>query len=216
MWHKRRTVLFSQNKSYDEAEWRCWPGSPLQQPIWFSGGVPIRFHSGVILSKIQRAKASWDLRLVETRSKQMIWEVALYNLLPSTLRRIQERTTAAFIDHWHTKTRRLVSTTATIPTHSKKQSKSPRWRTRLLYLWKEFFKTLRDRKYTRRNAEKNAFSTRRNCYVTWYIQTQCEHVNGLCLAGWLNEQSITMRWFQSTRTCPYSWATGRNSTLCKL
>ena len=27
-----------------------------------------------------------------------------------------------------------------------------------------------------------------------------------------NEQSITKHWFQSVRTCPYSWATGRNST----
>ena len=42
----------SQNKSYDEPEWRWWPGSSLQQPIWFSNGSPIRFHSGVILSKI--------------------------------------------------------------------------------------------------------------------------------------------------------------------
>jgi len=25
----------------------------------------------------------------------------------------------------------------------------------------------------------------------------CEHVNGLCPAGWLNEQSITKHWFQS-------------------
>jgi len=40
--------------------------------------------------------------------------------------------------------------------------------------------------------------------------TLCEHVNGLCPAGWLNEQSITKHWFQSVRTCPYSWATGRN------
>ena len=41
-------------------------------------------------------------------------------------------------------------------------------------------------------------------------KTLCEHVNGLCPAGWLKEQSITMHWFQSVRTCPYSWATGRN------
>jgi len=25
-------------------KWRCWPGSPLQQPIWNSGGSPICFH----------------------------------------------------------------------------------------------------------------------------------------------------------------------------
>jgi len=41
--------------------------------------------------------------------------------------------------------------------------------------------------------------------------TLCEHVNGLCPARWLNEQSITKHWFQSVRTCPYSWATGRNT-----
>ena len=48
-------------------------------------------------------------------------------------------------------------------------------------------------------------------HVTYNHTTQCEHVNGLCLAGWLNEQSITTCWFRSVRTCPYSWATGRKS-----
>jgi len=42
--------------------------------------------------------------------------------------------------------------------------------------------------------------------------TLCEHVNGLCPARWLNEQSITKHWLQSVRTSPYSCATGRNST----
>jgi len=42
-------------------------------------------------------------------------------------------------------------------------------------------------------------------------KTLCEHVNGLCPGGWINEQSITKRWFQSVHTCPYSWATGRNN-----
>ena len=42
-------------------------------------------------------------------------------------------------------------------------------------------------------------------------KTLCEHVNGLCPAIWLKEQSITKHWFQSVRTCPYSWATGRNN-----
>jgi len=46
-WRKRRTVLFSQNKSHDEPEWRCWPESPLQQPNSISGGTPIRFLGGV-------------------------------------------------------------------------------------------------------------------------------------------------------------------------
>jgi len=35
-------------------------------------------------------------------------------------------------------------------------------------------------------------------------KTLCEHVNGLCPAGWLNEQSIKKHWFQSVRTCSYS------------
>jgi len=43
--------------------------------------------------------------------------------------------------------------------------------------------------------------------------TLCEHVNGLCPAGWLNEQSITKHWFQAVRTCPYSWTTGHNNTF---
>ena len=61
-------------------------------------------------------------------------------------------------------------------------------------------KVLRDHKYMHRKvSRKNAFNKR------------CEYVNGLCPAGWLNEQSITKHWFQSVRTCPYSWATGRNS-----
>jgi len=38
-------------------------------------------------------------------------------------------------------------------------------------------------------------------------------VNGLCPAGWLKEQSITKHWFQSVRTCPYCWATGRNNVI---
>ena len=37
-------------------------------------------------------------------------------------------------------------------------------------------------------------------------------MSGLCPAGWLNEQSITKHWFQFVRTCPYSWATCRNTT----
>jgi len=44
-------------------------------------------------------------------------------------------------------------------------------------------------------------------------KTLCEHVNGLRPAGWLTEKSITKHWFQSVRTCPHSWATGRNNTI---
>ena len=41
----------------------------------------------------------------------------------------------------------------------------------------------------------------------------CEHVNGLCPAGKLNEQSIIQPWFQFVRTCPYGWATGCNTII---
>ena len=40
-------------------------------------------------------------------------------------------------------------------------------------------------------------------------------MDGLCPAGWLKEQSITKHRFQSVRTCPYSWATGRNISKCE-
>jgi len=46
-------------------------------------------------------------------------------------------------------------------------------------------------------------------------KTLWEHVNCLCPAGWLNEQSVTKHWFQSVRTCPYSWATDRNKAQAK-
>jgi len=44
-------------------------------------------------------------------------------------------------------------------------------------------------------------------------KTLFEHVNGLFPVGWLNEQSVTKHWFQSVRSCPYSWTTGRNNTI---
>jgi len=52
---------------------------------------------------------------------------------------------------------------------------------------------------TERRAEKRIQRT------AWILSqvlrtTLCEHVNGLCPAGWLNEQSITKHWFQSART----------------
>jgi len=75
-------------------------------------------------------------------------------------------------------------------------------------------KTPRGRKYMHRKANRKMHSTNGmniKSRVTYNHTTQCEHVNGLCPGGWLNEQSITMRWFQSVRTCPYSWTTGRNS-----
>jgi len=46
--------------------------------------------------------------------------------------------------------------------------------------------------------------------------TLCEHVNGLCPAEWLTEQSITKHWLQSVGTCPYSWAAGRNTVFFSL
>ena len=65
---------------------------------------------------------------------------------------------------------------------------------------------------TERRAEKRI---QRTAWILSHVlrKTLCEHVNGLCPAGGLNEQTITKHWFQSVRTCPYSWATGRNNTL---
>ena len=61
---------------------------------------------------------------------------------------------------------------------------------------------------TERRAKKRI---QRTAWILRHVlrQTLCEHVNGLCPAGWLNEQSITKHWFQSVRTCAYGWATGR-------
>jgi len=63
---------------------------------------------------------------------------------------------------------------------------------------------------TERRAEKRI---QRTAWILSHVlhTTLCEHVNGLCPAGWLNEQCITARWFQFVRTCPYSWAAGSNS-----
>jgi len=65
---------------------------------------------------------------------------------------------------------------------------------------------------TERRVEKRI---QRTAWILSHVlrTTLCEHVNGLCPAGWLSEQSITKHWFQSVRTCPYSWATGRNTCL---
>ena len=65
---------------------------------------------------------------------------------------------------------------------------------------------------TERRAEKRI---QRTAWILSHVlrKTLCEHVNGLCPAGWLNEQSITKHWFQSVRTCPSSWATGGNTTV---
>jgi len=67
---------------------------------------------------------------------------------------------------------------------------------------------------TERRAEKRI---QRTAWILSHVlrKTLCEHVNGLCPAGWLNEQSITKHWFQSVRTCPYSWATGRNGLVSR-
>ena len=68
---------------------------------------------------------------------------------------------------------------------------------------------------TERRAEKRI---QRTAWILSHVlrKTLCEHVNGLRPAGWLNEQSITKHWFQSVRTCPYSWATGHNNNLSIL
>ena len=63
---------------------------------------------------------------------------------------------------------------------------------------------------TERRAEKRI---QRTPWILSHVlrKTLCEHVNGLCPSGLLNEQYITKHWFQSVRTSPYSWATGRNT-----
>ena len=68
---------------------------------------------------------------------------------------------------------------------------------------------------TERRAEKRI---QRTAWILSHVfrKTLCEHVNGLCPAGWLNEKSITKHWFQSVRTCPYSWALGRNISVIRL
>jgi len=68
---------------------------------------------------------------------------------------------------------------------------------------------------TERRAEKRI---QRTVWILRHVLRKrlCEHVNGLCPAGWLNEQSTTKHWFQSVCTCPYSWATGRNSADVQL
>ena len=64
---------------------------------------------------------------------------------------------------------------------------------------------------TERRVEKRV---QRTAWILSHVlrTTLCEHVNGLCPAGWLSEQSITKHCFQSVRTCSYSWATDRNNT----
>jgi len=68
---------------------------------------------------------------------------------------------------------------------------------------------------TEKRAEKHI---QRTAWILSHVlrKTLCEHVNGLCPAGWLNEQSITKHWFQSVHICPYSWATGRSRTILNL
>ena len=77
-------------------------------------------------------------------------------------------------------------------------------------------KVPRDRKYMHRKASRKTHQ--RTAWILSHVlrKTLCEHVNGLCPAGWLNEQSITKHWFQSVRTCPYRWVTGRNNTNDKI
>ena len=65
---------------------------------------------------------------------------------------------------------------------------------------------------TERREEKRK-RIQRTAWILSHVlrETLCEHVNGLCPAGKLNEQSIIQPWFQSVRTCPYGWPTGCNT-----
>ena len=82
--------------------------------------------------------------------------------------------------------------------------------------WKEgACKTLRGRKYLRRKANRKIHPAQDITIKSHDTYKQCEHVNGLCLAGWLNVQAIIMCCFPSIPTWPYSSATGRNTSWGK-
>jgi len=153
-------------------------------------------------------------RLFETRNRQGRWEVTLYNLLPRVLRWFWWRQHISTINT----NRDLSFTTIQKQTCRRKQLMDQADDNSLTALltkrdqvrFREVVNTC-----TERRAEKRI---QRTAWILSHVlrTTLCEHVNGLCPAGWLNEQSITKHWFQSLRTCPYSWATGRNSIQLNL
>ena len=147
-------------------------------------------------------------RLLETRNRQESWEVTLYTLLPRVLHGFLWCKTAAFIDHQNR--RRLVFcdyTAANISQMDQADDNSltalPTKRGQVRFC--EIVNTCTERREEKR--------IQRTAWILSHVlrKTLCEHGNGLCPAGWLNEQSITKHWFQSVRTCPYSWANGRNN-----
>ena len=159
-----------------------------------------------------------DSRLLETRNNQGSWEVTLYNLLPQVLRWFYWRKTATSIDHYTNSD--LSFTTIQQQTYHRKQLMDQTDDNSLTALLTKraqirFCEVVNA--CTERRAEKRI---QRMVWILSYVlrKTLREHVNRLCQAGWLNEQSITKHWFQSVRTCPYDWTTGRNScnARCKV
>ena len=151
-------------------------------------------------------------RLLETRNRQESWKVTLYTLLPRVL-------------HWFNDAKRqhlstnntdddLSFTIIQQQTYRRNQlmdqpddnslTALPTEREQVRFC--EIVNTC-----TERWEEKRI---QRTAWILSHVvrKTLCEHVNGLCPARWLNEQSITTHWFQSVRICPYGWATGRNTT----
>ena len=155
-------------------------------------------------------------RLLETRNRQGSWEVTLYALWPRDF-----IACTGFNDakRQHLSTINTNSdlsfTTIQQQTYRRKQLMDQADDNSLTALLTKrdqvrFRETVNT--CTERRAEKRI---QRTAWILSHVlrKTLCEHVNGLCSAGWLNEQSITKHWFQSVRTCPYSWATGLNNGM---
>ena len=150
-------------------------------------------------------------RLLETQNRQGSWEVTLYTLLPRVLHCFHD----AKQQHLSTiKTDGDLSfTIIQQQTYRRKQLMDQADDNSLTALltkknqvrFREVVNTC-----TERRVEKCIQQT---AWILSHVlrKTLCEHVNALPPAGWLKEQSITKHWFQSVRTCPYSWATGRNT-----
>jgi len=163
------------------------------------------------LCPMQWRRRYWDSRLFETRSRQGIWEVTLYNLLPSTL--------ASHVITLNGTVYRPLAQTATCLYHDEETNISQKTVDRSVRQQlardttrkKGPRKPTRSRKYTRRNAGRKTHPAQGVTAKSRDTYKRSVNMNGLCPAGWLDEQSIAMRWFHSIRTCPHSWATGRNT-----
>jgi len=140
-------------------------------------------------------------RLLETRNRQGSWEVTLYTLLPRVLH--------CFFMTQNGNIYRPLKQTATChlrlysSNHIAESMNQADDNSLTALLTKKDQVRFREivNAYTVRRAEKRI---QRTAWILSHVlrKTLCEHVNGLCPAGWLNEQSITKHWFQSVRTCP--------------